>query len=76
MAKKILFFLVYLLFALYYINFAFEFVKIPGLDEIVLKGINLVAGFLLLAGAINYLRVSRKRLRIQPGERDIYKKGN
>jgi predicted membrane channel-forming protein YqfA (hemolysin III family) len=55
------FFLVilYLVFAFYFVNVPFQFVKIPESFSIANNWIIFIGGVLLLFGAINYFRASR-----------------
>jgi len=52
--------IIYLVFILYFLNYPFSFIKIPELIANVDKWIIFVGGILLLVGAINYMRVSRR----------------
>ena len=57
---KILFFVVSLAFAIYFINYPFNFFKVP---ESVLNFENWIAfvgGILILIGAVNFLRAGKK----------------
>ncbi len=59
---KIFFSIVSLIFAAYFVNFPFAFFKVP---EAVLKFQNWIifaGGVLILLGAVNYLRASKKIL--------------
>ena len=49
-------FIVYLIFGLYFINYAFSFINLPEFFDNIDKWITLVAGILLIVGGINYSR--------------------
>ena len=53
------FFIIYLIFGVYFINYAFKFVPIPAVVTSVDKWIILVGGILIIIGAINLLRLNR-----------------
>ena len=55
-------FLVYLIFGLYFINSAFNFIILPEFVSSVDKWILLIGGILIVVGGINYLRASKKSL--------------
>ena len=57
---KLIGFLVYLVFGLYFINSALEFITLPGFLDSIDKWILLVGGILILVGGINYLRAGKK----------------
>ena len=57
---KILLFLIYILFGLYFINFGIEFYTIPEVISEFNKWIIFVGGILILLGGVNYLRSSKK----------------
>lgn len=54
-----IFFLLYLVLGLYFINFGFNFMKIPAFLTSIDKWIIFVGGILLIFGGINSLRMSR-----------------
>jgi cytochrome c biogenesis protein CcdA len=54
-----LFFLVYLVLGLYFINFGINFIKIPTFFTSIDKWIIFAGGILLIFGGINSLRMSR-----------------
>ncbi len=54
------FVLIYLIFAIYFINYPFALVKIPENISNFNEWIIFAGGILILFGAINYFRVSRK----------------
>jgi len=56
-----LFFVIYLIFGVYFINYAFNFVPIPAFITSINKWIILVGGVLIIIGAINLLRLNRYR---------------
>jgi len=55
------FFIIYLVFGAYFINYAFKFVAIPTQVISVEKWIILAGGILIIIGAINLLRLGRYR---------------
>jgi len=55
----LIWFILYVVFAAYFINFAFNFVTIPEAIIKFEKWIILVGGVLILLGAINHFRVKR-----------------
>ena len=57
---NIVIFLAYLVLGVYFINFPFNFLKIPEVVTNFDKWIIFVAGILMLFGAINYFRVKRR----------------
>lgn len=58
-------FLVYLIFGLYFINFALNFIALPDFFSKIDKWIILIGGILIIVGAINYFRVSKiQRVRV------------
>jgi len=52
--------IIYLIFGLYFVNFPFQFVKIPESFMGIEKWIIFVGGLLILLGAVNYFRVKRR----------------
>ena len=58
-SKSLLFFLLYLIFGLYFLNSAFDFVKIPAFILKLDKWILFIGGILILIGAFNFLRTKR-----------------
>lgn len=58
---KIILFLIYVLFGLYFINYAIEFYSIPDIVSEVNKWIIFVGGILIILGGINYLRTAKKK---------------
>ena len=56
----IVLFLIYLLFGIYFINSAFSFIKLPDFFLKIDKWILLVGGLLIVLGAINYFRITRR----------------
>ncbi len=56
-----LFFVIYLIFGLYFINYAVKFVPIPAFMASVDKWIILAGGVLIIIGAVNLLRLNRYR---------------
>jgi len=57
--NKLWFFLIYLAFGLYFINYHFQFLQIPDSVTKVDSWIIFVGGILVIIGGINYLRASR-----------------
>ena len=57
----IIIFSVYMLFGVYFINFAFDFITLPEFVTNFNKWIILVGGLLILFGGVNFLRASRRR---------------
>lgn len=57
---EIIIFLVYCAFALYFINYSLEIVKIPQVIVDLNIWIFLIGGGLLFLGAINYFRARKK----------------
>ncbi len=57
----IIFFVVYLLFGVYFINSAFNFVTLPEFVMVIDKWIILVGGLLIFLGGVNFLRTHRRR---------------
>ena len=55
-------FSVYLIFGLYFINSAFNFITLPEFVFSVDKWIIFIGGILIVVGGINYLRASKKSL--------------
>ena len=51
--------LVYVAFALYFINMAFSFIIIPEIVSNLNQWFLAIGGFLLFAGGINYLRAGK-----------------
>ena len=58
---KIVLFLIYILFGLYFINYAIEFYSIPDIVSEINEWIIFFGGILILLGGINYLRSSKKK---------------
>jgi hypothetical protein len=58
---KLIGFLVYLIFGLYFINSALEFIALPDFLDSVNKWIILVGGILIVIGGINSLRAGKKK---------------
>jgi len=56
---NMLVFLAYLILGVYFINFPFNFFKVPEIVTQFDKWIIFVAGILMLFGAINYFKVKR-----------------
>lgn len=54
-------FFIYLLMGLYFINYPFNFIKIPEFVSSFEAWIIFVGGILILVGGINYLRTSKKK---------------
>jgi len=54
-------FIVYLVFGLYQLNFALNFIDLPTFSTIVNNWILFVGGILIIIGGINYLRVGYRR---------------
>jgi hypothetical protein len=54
-----LFFILYLLLGLYFINFGFNFIQIPAFFTTIDKWIIFVGGILLVFGGINLLKSNR-----------------
>jgi len=54
-------FIIYLLFGIYFLNSALFFVVIPELNSELNKWIIFFGGVLIILGAINYIRISRRR---------------
>jgi len=52
--------IIYFLFGLYFVNFPFQFVKIPESFSTIEGWIIFVGGLLILLGAVNYFRVKRR----------------
>ena len=59
MRGRFILFIVYLIFALYFLNFGLGFISMPESFATVDKWIIAIGGILLIAGAINHLRVRR-----------------
>ena len=57
---KLLLFLIYILFGVYFINYGIEFYTIPEVISEFNKWIIFAGGILILFGGINYLRTSKK----------------
>ena len=57
---KLLLFLIYILFGLYFINYGIEFYTIPDVISEFNKWIIFAGGILILLGGLNYLRTSKK----------------
>lgn len=57
---KILFFVIYLIFGLYFVNSTFSFVQIPEGIASFNNWIDLIGGILILVGGVNLLRASRR----------------
>ena len=57
---KLLLFLIYILFGVYFINYGIEFYTVPEVISEFNKWIIFVGGILILFGGINYLRTSKK----------------
>jgi len=53
-------FLIYLLFGIYFINSALSFINLPEFFSKIDKWIVLIGGFLIIFGAINYFRITRR----------------
>jgi hypothetical protein len=58
--SRFLLFIIFLLFAAYFLNAPFTFFKIPAFLTKIDKWIIFAGGVLLVLGAFNYLRVSRR----------------
>ena len=56
---SMLFFILYLIFGAYFINYPFNFLKLPTAIDPFNKWIMLVGGILIIIGAINQLRLNR-----------------
>ena len=54
-----IFFLIYLVLGLYFINFGFSFMKVPTFFTSIDKWIICAGGILLIIGGINSLRMNR-----------------
>jgi len=54
-------FVVYLLFGIYFINYAFNFVVLPDIMNTLNKWVVFAGGVLILIGGINFLRSRRER---------------
>ncbi|MEK6840773.1 MAG: hypothetical protein AABX79_02355 [Nanoarchaeota archaeon] len=54
-----LFIILYLIFGAYFINYPFNFLKLPSAIDPFNKWIILVGGILIIIGAINQLRLNR-----------------
>ena len=57
---NIFIFLVYILLGIYFINFPFNFLKIPDVVRQYDVWIAFIAGVFMLFGGINYFRVNRR----------------
>lgn len=57
---KVVWAIVYLVFGIYFINSAFNFITLPDFILNLEKWITLVGGFLILVGGINQIRVGKK----------------
>ncbi|MFH1326675.1 MAG: hypothetical protein ABIH59_00930 [archaeon] len=57
-------FFIYLILGVYFINMAFGFFQMPEFVLSIDKWIGFAAGILLVVGAINYLRASKKKYMI------------
>ncbi|MBU0894087.1 MAG: hypothetical protein KKF48_04315 [Nanoarchaeota archaeon] len=58
MAKMIIF-VVYLFFGIYFINYPFEIVKIPAFISTMESWLLFIGGILIIIGGINFFRASR-----------------
>ena len=56
---SVLFFIIYLIFGAYFINYPFNFIPIPAVMGSINKWIILAGGILIIIGAINHLRINR-----------------
>ena len=54
---------VYLIFGAYFINYAFNFVKLPAAIDPINKWIIFIGGILIIFGGINLLRLNRYKSR-------------
>ncbi len=52
-------FIIYLIFGIYFINYAIRFIPLPPAIDPINKWIILVGGVLIIFGAINHYRLSR-----------------
>jgi len=59
--NSVLFFILYLIFGAYFINYAFNFIPIPPAVASFDKWIIFAGGILIVIGAINYLRLNKYR---------------
>lgn len=57
---RLIFILIYVIFGLYFVNYPFQFIKIPAPILGFEQWIILVGGLLILLGAINYYRIKKK----------------
>jgi len=60
-SSKLVGFIVYLIFALYFVNSSLNLIELPGFFENIHKWIVLIGGILILVGGINYLRANVKK---------------
>ena len=60
---KLILFLVYLVFGLYFINQSIKYIEIPAFFNEINSWIFLIGGALIILGGINYLRASNSRYR-------------
>lgn len=54
-------FIIYLIFGIYQLNFALNFVSLPTFSTTVNNWIIFIGGILIIIGGINYLRVGNRR---------------
>lgn len=59
--SSVIFFILYLIFGAYFINYPFNFIPIPAVVDPVNKWIILAGGILIVIGAFNLLRMNRYR---------------
>lgn len=59
--NKNIWFVIYLVFALYFVNSALNFLAMPQIIQDIDRWITLVGGVLILVGGFNLLRASRYR---------------
>ncbi|MBT96798.1 hypothetical protein CMI49_01730 [Candidatus Pacearchaeota archaeon] len=62
----ILWFIVYLVFGIYFINSSFNFIKIPEVISNFNQWIILLGGVLILLGGINHFRAIRNKNKSRP----------
>ncbi len=58
--RKIIGLIVYSVFGLYFINYAFDFITMPEFISNIDKWIIFVGGLLIITGGINYIRTGKK----------------
>ncbi len=54
-----LFFIIYLIFGLYFVNYAFNFIALPSFFAGINQWIILIGGILIILGGVNQIRLSK-----------------